>query len=653
MLERIQRNSLGINWEVLVARWLWLACLLIFLLTFSSLSTSLNLTKENLTLAFWLLGGAAAYNVILMLLLYFKLFSHILLYLNLLADALFLIALLYASGGGTGPLILLVIFSVLILGSLYDVIASLSIAAILVLIGGIFYFLEWPGTGQTGNLYSPGVTLMALLLAAVLGSGAKVVIQKRTEGVLRRTEKVLRDLRAARTRQAIERGFNPYISGGPVREPDMFFGREELLKRIINTLHNNSIMIHGPRRIGKTSLLYQLANRLRSTSDPEYQFVPVYVDLEGTQENEFFQTLMEEIVQDLSNVLPGELGLELSQSKIWQGTRAEKKTILVVEDDLDTSDMLRLYFEAQGYEVLTTCYGSHALEICQKTLPDLVIQDINLPDIDGYEVCRHLGDNLRTNQIPVLFLTERRDRGDKIAGLELGAADYMTKPFDVQELRLKVRNIMRRASRRWYSDYSFARDLQQVIKALQRSSGKEVRLILLLDEVDVMNRYDQLVQQQLRRIFMKTFARNLGAVVTGVHISKEWERLESPWYNLFLEMELPPLSHEETARLIKEPVEGVYSYEDEAVEAIWEYSQGHPQLVQQLCLEAVNRLLQEKRSRVTKADVESVYREIAAWERVQEEGEERERARPLAKRVAEEGPVYEAEEDTDVRRGDG
>jgi len=114
-----------------------------------------------------------------------------------------------------------------------------------------------------------------------------------------------------------------------------------------------------------------------------------------------------------------------------------------------------------------------------------------------------------------------------------------------------------------------------------------------------------------------------------------------------LEMELLPLSREEAVRLIKEPVQGIYSYEDEAVEAIWEYSQGHPQLVQQLCLEAVNRLLQEKRSRVTKADVESVYREIAAWEKAQEE-RERERARPLVKRVAEEGPTYKAEEGADV-----
>jgi CheY-like chemotaxis protein len=337
-----------------------------------------------------------------------------------------------------------------------------------------------------------------------------------------KAEKALGDRQIARSRRAIERKFNPYISGGPVREPDMFFGREELLKRIINTLHNNSIMIHGPRRIGKTSLLYQLAARLRATSDPDHVFIPALIDLEGTAQAEFFHTLMEEILED-----------------------------------------------------------------CQPYL---------------------------TKRLPLVY-----NEKSEVA----------------------------------YTHRDSARDLRTLIGHFQQNSNKEVRLILLLDEVDVMNRYDQLVQQQLRRIFMKTFARNLGAVVAGVHISKEWERLESPWYNLFLEMELPPLSRKEAIRLIKEPVKGVYSYEDEAVEAIWQYSQGHPQLVQQLCLEAVNRLLQEKRSRVTKADVESVYREIMTWKRVQEEREERERSRPPVKRVAEEGSTYEAEEDTDVRRDDG
>ena len=126
--------------------------------------------------------------------------------------------------------------------------------------------------------------------------------------------------------------------------------------------------------------------------------------------------------------------------------RSKKNRILIVEDDLDTSDMLRAYFEAQGYEVITAAWGNDALQVCQETVPDLIIQDIRLPDINGYEVTRQLRKNLRTQQIPIIFLTEKRERGDRIAGLKLGAVDYITKPFDMQELRLRVRNALRRAS---------------------------------------------------------------------------------------------------------------------------------------------------------------------------------------------------------------
>jgi len=126
--------------------------------------------------------------------------------------------------------------------------------------------------------------------------------------------------------------------------------------------------------------------------------------------------------------------------------RPKRNRILIVEDDMDTSDMLRAYFEAQGYEVMTAAWGNDALQMCEETVPDLIIQDIRLPDINGYEVTRQLRRSLRTQQIPVIFLTEKRERNDRIAGLKLGAVDYITKPFDMQELRLRVRNALRRAS---------------------------------------------------------------------------------------------------------------------------------------------------------------------------------------------------------------
>lgn len=122
-----------------------------------------------------------------------------------------------------------------------------------------------------------------------------------------------------------------------------------------------------------------------------------------------------------------------------------KGRILVVEDDVDISKMLRIYFDSQGYEVLVATRGNDALEICRKKLPNVVVLDIQLPDIDGYEVCRSLRSNTRTSYVPIIFLTQKDERSDKIAGLELGADDYITKPFDIEELKLRVEGSIRRS----------------------------------------------------------------------------------------------------------------------------------------------------------------------------------------------------------------
>jgi len=123
-----------------------------------------------------------------------------------------------------------------------------------------------------------------------------------------------------------------------------------------------------------------------------------------------------------------------------------KAKILIVEDDLDVADMLNAYFRVQGYEVFTVNWGEDGVRAATTARPDLMILDIRLPDIDGYEVARRLRSDRKTSTIPIIFLTEKRDRADRLHGLELGADDYITKPFDVQELRLRVRNALRRAS---------------------------------------------------------------------------------------------------------------------------------------------------------------------------------------------------------------
>lgn len=136
-----------------------------------------------------------------------------------------------------------------------------------------------------------------------------------------------------------------------------------------------------------------------------------------------------------------------STSQPMKGNAVTEKTqLLIVEDDLDLSEMLNAYFRVQGYDVKTAAWGEEAVSTAQKTPPALVVLDIRLPDIDGYEVCRRLRAHRRTQAVPIIFLTEKRDRVDKLSGLELGVVDYITKPFDIQELRLRVRNALQRAN---------------------------------------------------------------------------------------------------------------------------------------------------------------------------------------------------------------
>jgi ligand-binding sensor domain-containing protein len=293
--------------------------------------------------------------------------------------------------------------------------------------------------------------------------------------------------------EAVARGYNPYISGEPVRREDMFFGRHELLERIVSTLHNNSIMIHGERRIGKTTLLYQLANTLRQIDDHDYWFVALYVDLEGTTEETFFHLLMEEIVHHLTSL-----------------------------DQLDSAQAARLATLA-----------------------------------------------------------------------------FHTAPPEQ------------------YTDREFSRDLRHIIEVLEAHGARhhpnrQVRLILLMDEMDTLSRFDHLIQQQLRRIFMRDFAASLGAVVAGIEISKDWERVESPWFNLFNEIAMMPFSRQESIALLVEPVRGYYIYEPEALDFILDQSEGRPYRLQQYAMESVNEMLRHKRRRITQRDALAAHTTIQA-----------------------------------------
>jgi PleD family two-component response regulator len=129
-----------------------------------------------------------------------------------------------------------------------------------------------------------------------------------------------------------------------------------------------------------------------------------------------------------------------------------KARLLIVEDDIDIANMLKIFFSGFQYDVDIALRGGEALEKTRQYLPHLIILDIMLPDIDGFEVCASLRTNIRTSHVPIIFLTQKDERSDKLQGLELGADDYITKPFDIEELKLRVQRAITRAEQQSLTD---------------------------------------------------------------------------------------------------------------------------------------------------------------------------------------------------------
>jgi tetratricopeptide (TPR) repeat protein len=282
--------------------------------------------------------------------------------------------------------------------------------------------------------------------------------------------------RARRRRRLLRRRFNPYIAGAPVLDSELFFGRDVLVEQILQTIHNNSLLLYGERRIGKTSLQHHVRRRLLELEDPQYDFYPVYVDLQGTPEERFFATLAEDIFHELAPVL----GNLQPGSEIADGS-------------------------AYGYRELV-------------------------------------------------------------------------------------------------------RDVRTVIKALEQRSAKRVKLVLLIDEVDELNDYDPRINQKLRSLFMKSFAENLVAVVSGVEIRKQWEKEGSPWYNFFEEVEVTAIGRDDADALIRRPIQGVFKFDQGVVDRIIELTESKPYSIQRFCIALVNRLHEQDRRTITVADVEAVGR---------------------------------------------
>ena len=118
-------------------------------------------------------------------------------------------------------------------------------------------------------------------------------------------------------------------------------------------------------------------------------------------------------------------------------------TVLIVEDDPHTVEVVRLYLRRDGHTVLTASNGKDGLRMAQESAPDLVVLDLMLPEMGGLEVCRELR---KESDVPIVMLTARAEEEDRIAGFELGADDYVTKPFSPRELAARIRAVLRRTA---------------------------------------------------------------------------------------------------------------------------------------------------------------------------------------------------------------
>ncbi|MFH2037700.1 MAG: response regulator [Candidatus Zixiibacteriota bacterium] len=124
----------------------------------------------------------------------------------------------------------------------------------------------------------------------------------------------------------------------------------------------------------------------------------------------------------------------------------QETIILVIEDEIDILEMIEYNLQKENYKVITTISGADAFDLAKINSPNLILLDIMLPDVDGFEVCRLLKRNSETENIPIVMLTAKSEESDIITGLELGADDYITKPFSPKVLIARIRAVLRRKS---------------------------------------------------------------------------------------------------------------------------------------------------------------------------------------------------------------
>jgi len=204
------------------------------------------------------------------------------------------------------------------------------------------------------------------------------------------------------------------------------------------------------------------------------------------------------------------------------------KTILVVDDEPIVREVVVRYLERDGYSTLEAADGDHARELVERSAPDLVVLDVMLPGTDGLELCRWIRS---TSELPVILLTARGEEADRIVGLELGADDYVTKPFSPRELAARVRTVLRRTEPRENAAERLAFGDVEVDAATRdvRKGGVPVQLTAReFDLLWFLARHPRRVfsrDQLMRRVWGYEAAVDTGTVT--VHVRRLREKVES------------------------------------------------------------------------------------------------------------------------------
>lgn len=129
-----------------------------------------------------------------------------------------------------------------------------------------------------------------------------------------------------------------------------------------------------------------------------------------------------------------------------------KQTVLIIEDEPELHEILTYNLEAQGYVVHVCEHGTEGLKTVQKLVPDIILLDVMLPGMDGLEICRHLRSNNATKRIPILMMTAKSEEVDQLVGFQMGADDYVTKPFKIRVLIERIKSLLRRSKPRLDDD---------------------------------------------------------------------------------------------------------------------------------------------------------------------------------------------------------